>query len=505
MTAPPPPAKGEDSNLGRRIVVGAGWMVAMRWIDRAVGLASVAVLARLLLPEHFGIVGYAMLVISLLELVSGMSIDDALIREREADRDYYSAAWTMNVLRGIVLAVLLLALARPAAEFFHDGAVEAVVFAVAAIPLLQGLENVGTIDFRKQLRFDLEFRFILLPRIVSTIVTIVLAFALRSYWALVAGQIVRVALKVAMSYWLHPFRARFTFARIPEIFRFSRWMILQNLVAGLNGKLPGFVIGHEMTSSALAYFNMGREISELSGTEIRAPIRRALYPGLAKIAGNRSHLGYALVESVSMMALVTLPIPLGTALVAGDLVPLFLGPQWQPVIGVLQILCIGAAINAIGTNSSLAYLILNRSHLTAAANVVRLILLAIAMIVLAPSYGLMGVAYAIAGVNAVMLVADYVLAPWRLGLEPTRFVAATWRPVVASLAMCVAVWLAQAAFPPATDFGGHAWSLARSVSVGAVTYAGCALALWFACGRPEGAERRLISTLARYGFPLRRI
>src|SRR6185295_3562997 len=125
MTAPPPPAKGEDSNLGRRIVVGAGWMVAMRWIDRAVGIASIAVLARLLLPEHFGIVGYAMLVISLLELMSGMSIDDALIREREADRAYYSAAWTMNVLRGLVLGGLLLVLARPAATFFHEPALEA--------------------------------------------------------------------------------------------------------------------------------------------------------------------------------------------------------------------------------------------------------------------------------------------------------------------------------------------------------------------------------------------
>ena len=84
---------------------------------------------------------------------------------------------------------------------------------------------------------------------------------------------------------------------------------------------------------------------------------------------------------------------------------------------MLQILCIAAAINAIGTNSSLAYLILDRSHLTAAANVVRLLLLAFAVIVVAPPYGIEGVAYAIAGVNAVMVAADYMLAPWRLGLK----------------------------------------------------------------------------------------
>ena len=203
MTDPRPTTPGDDTNFGRSMAVGAGWMVAMRWVHRLIGLASIAFLARLLLPEDFGIVGYAMLVIALLELLSGMSIDDALIRERDADAGYYSAAWTMNVLRGVVLAVLLLALARPAAEFFHEDALEAVVFAIAALPLLHGLENVGTVEFRKQLRFDLEFRFVLLPRIVATILTIALAFALRSYWALVAGSILGTSLKVAASYRLH--------------------------------------------------------------------------------------------------------------------------------------------------------------------------------------------------------------------------------------------------------------------------------------------------------------
>ncbi len=504
MTAPRQPARSEDSSLGRRIAVGAGWMVAMRWTDRLIGLASIAVLARVLLPEHFGIVGYAMLVIALLDLVSGMSVDDALIRERDADGAYYSAAWTMNVIRGMALGILMLALARPAAEFFREPALDAVVFAVAAIPLLQGLQNVGTVEFRKELRFSLEFRFVLLPRIVATLATIGLAFALRSYWALVAGSILRVALKSALSYRLHPFRAKFTFARIPEIFRFSRWMILQNLVAGLCQKLPAFVIGHQWNSSALAYFNMGREIAELSRTEIQAPIRRALYPGLAQIAESPARLHATLVESTAMMALLTLPIPLGTALVAEDLVPLFLGAQWQATVPLLQVLCLGAAVNAVGTNSQLVYLVLNRSHLTAGANLVRLLLLVLAILVLAPIYGVVGVACAVAAVNGAMVVADYFLTPWRLGFEARRLPMAVWRPVTASVGMCVAVLLVRSGFAPAADPGAHALSLAISVCVGVLAFAGCAIALWLASGRPDGAERRLVSVIAQYRVRLHR-
>jgi O-antigen/teichoic acid export membrane protein len=260
--------------------------------------------------------------------------------------------------------------------------------------------------------------------------------------------ILRAALQVVLSYWLHPFRARFTFARMGEIFRFSRWMMLQNLAGGVNDKLPAFVVGREWGSSALAFFNMGREIAALATTEIRAPIRRALFPGLAQIGR-------------------------------------------QP-------LCFGAAFYALGTNSHLTYLISNRAYLTAASDLIRLLLLLPAMIAVVPAYGVTGVAYAIATINGAMVAADYVLSPRILHIEAARFVAAVRRPVVASLAMCIVVWLAGSLFAPATDLAGHAMALARSTVAGAATYVGTVLGLWFIAGRPDGAERRIVSLLAQY-------
>jgi O-antigen/teichoic acid export membrane protein len=305
-------------------------------------------------------------------------------------------------------------------------------------------------------------------------------------------------LQVVLSYWLHPFRARFTFARMGEIFRFSRWMMLQNLAGGVNDKLPAFVVGREWGSSALAFFNMGREIAALATTEIRAPIRRALFPGLAQIGRQPERLNTALVESTGMLALLSLPIPLGIGLVAGDLVPLVLGPLWQPLVPILQPLCFGAAFYALGTNSHLTYLISNRAYLTAASDLIRLLLLLPAMIAVVPAYGVTGVAYAIATINGAMVAADYVLSPRILHIEAARFVAAVRRPVVASLAMCIVVWLAGSLFAPATDLAGHAMALARSTVAGAATYVGTVLGLWFIAGRPDGAERRIVSLLAQY-------
>ena len=485
------------STLATRVTAAAAWMIAFRWLDRLIGVASLAVLARLLLPEDFGIVGYAILVTGLLDLFTGLATDAELIRHPLADRDYFNAAWTMNVLRGLAIGVLMIALIEPAQRFFDESRLGGIMLTLAAVPLLQGLENVGIVEFRKQLNFDREFRFLLVSRILGTIASLAFAFALRTYWALVVGVIVRTAIRVLLSYRVHPFRPAFDLARVPEIFRFSRWMMIQNLASGVNEKLPGFVIGHLWNSSALAFFNMGKEIADLSATEIRAPIRRALYPGLAQIADRHERLGDVLVESTGMLALLTMPIPLGIALVADDLVPLFLGVRWEATVALLQPLCVAAAITALGTNSQLAYMALNRSHLAALSAMIRLLVLLVLLTGIAPAYGLAGIAYALVGLNCAMLIADYAMSPRFLNIDPTRFLAVAWRPVTAAIAMCTAVWLFRAGYPAASDLASHAWSLAWSALLGAAVYAVCVLGLWILCGRPGGAEQRLTALAGR--------
>jgi O-antigen/teichoic acid export membrane protein len=369
---------------------------------------------------------------------------------------------------------------------------------LAAIPFVLGFENVGIVDFRKRLEFDLEFRFLLSVRMLRTVATIGLAFVLRNYWALVIGSTLGAALRVALSYLFHPFRPRFDFGRVPEIFRFSRWMMLQNVAGGVSTWLPGLVIGREWNSGALAFFNVSREIADLSTTEVRAPIRRALYPGLAQVADERDRLGRVLVESTGLLALLTVPIPLGIALVADDFVPLFLGTQWQPAIELLRPLCIAGSVAALGTNSQLALMAINRSHLSAVGASLRALILLAVLLAVAPAFGVVGVAYAVAGVTCVMAVADYALASRLLGITARSFIAVVWRPVAAALLMAAAVWLVRAGIDSGDGGASHAFALAREALVGATVYVLAVFALWVVAGRPAGAEGRLLALARDY-------
>ena len=124
-------------------------------------------------------------------------------------------------------------------------------------------------------------------------------------------------------------------------------------------------------------------------------------------------------------------------------------------------------------------------------------LLAALLAAVSPSYGVVGVAYALAGVSAVLVVVDYLLTSRLLRIDVRRFLAVIWRPVTASIAMCAAVILLRAQFAPASDLPGHAWSLARSTVVGAAIYVMCVLGLWLGAGRRDGAERRILSLIPR--------
>src|SRR5688572_18978074 len=116
-----------SSNLGRSMVVGAGWMVLLRIADRAVGLVSLAVLARLLLPEDFGLIAAAMSFIAVIEMLGEFGVELALIKNQQADRSHYDSAWTLNLITALLLAAVLFALASPAAAFFAEPRVEAIV------------------------------------------------------------------------------------------------------------------------------------------------------------------------------------------------------------------------------------------------------------------------------------------------------------------------------------------------------------------------------------------
>jgi O-antigen/teichoic acid export membrane protein len=483
------------SKIGRSIAAGAAWMVGLRTLDRLVGVISMTILARILVPGDFGLVSLAMTTAAFLEMFGQTQIDVALIRDRQADRSLYDSAWTMDILRGVVLALILVAVANPVASFFSEARVAPVLYAVAAIQIVGSFENVGVVDFRKDMRFGREFRYRLTSRAVGATLTVALAILWRSHWALVAGIGLQSACRVGLSYAMSPYRPKPALSRIGEIFGFSKWIIAQNLFLGLKDQAPVFLIGKLVNVEVLGFFNLAKEISAFVTTELRAPIRRALYPGFARMSMETGELRTGFLASFAVMLVLSLPLAVGLYLLAPAVVEILFGPRWAPAVPLLEILAINGIVQSFGPSSHLVYNRIGRPRLTAILNGTYLLLFLPSLVWGASRYGAAGAAWAIVATSGLIIFADFAIMCRLLAIDFRLLLGHVWRPVLAAACMGVVLAVLEASLG-APAGGMHALAmLAILTVVGALVYGGTLLVAWRASGGAPGAERHILRAL----------
>ena len=173
----------------QRFARGALWLFSARWLERLLEFASILVLARLLAPQDFGLVAIAASIAVIIEGLSALDVNKALIRHREEGRDLYDTAWTLAVLRGVLVAAVMLLVAA----FLDDPRLAAIVCVLALSPLISGLANPRFMLFERALEYSKPALASLWSRLVSFLVTVTIALATQSYWALVVGMLVNAA------------------------------------------------------------------------------------------------------------------------------------------------------------------------------------------------------------------------------------------------------------------------------------------------------------------------
>ena len=186
-------ASKPSGSVGTRMARGAAWMVVLQSADRVLGFLSILVLARLLVPEDFGLVALAMAIVGSLTAFSEFGFDLALIQNQSAQRKHYDTAWTLGLLRGLLLAGLLLLISKPNADLMGDQRLVTLVYVLALVPFIESFINVGIVDFRKDLVFRKEFLYRFSSRLGGVLTTVTLAFFWRDYWALRVSRRVEAA------------------------------------------------------------------------------------------------------------------------------------------------------------------------------------------------------------------------------------------------------------------------------------------------------------------------
>ncbi len=481
------------SKIGGSIAKGAAWMLGFKLAEQGIGMVSMVILARLLMPEDFGLVAMAMVLYALLELLGAMGSDIFLIQKKNPDRHLYDTAWTVGVIVATVEAILLAGLARPAAIFYEEPRLEAIAYCLAFALFIGGYKNIGVVAFRKEMEFHKEFIFMLGRKIAGFLVTVPLAFALRNYWALIAGIITANTASLILSYLMHRFRPHFSLTGWREIYHFSKWLYINNFLFFLGQRAPEFLLGKMVGAKAVGLFNIGYEVGTLPLTALVAPINRAVFPGYAKIANNPELLKRSYLDVAAAVAIVALPAGFGIAAVAELLVPVVLGNKWIPAVPIIQMLAITGALGSLLTNAGAVYLALGKPHYITALAAIRVALLLPAMYILTTQNGVIGAAWAALGTAVITAPVEFALAFRTVGVRTSEYLICIWRSILGTAVMYGAVRGLITA-PLFSNFTAPTVLLV-AILLGFSVYILSTLSIWAATGNPEGIEATILKRL----------
>jgi len=438
--------------------------------------------------------------IALLELFAMFGLDTALIQRPDSTLEHFNSAWTLNVMAGAGIATMMLVLAWPAAYFYHEPRVTRVICVLAVGALAQGFENIGVVNFRREMRFEREFRFLLAKKLMTFSIVIPLAFTLRNYWALVFGTAAGRICAVGLSYALHPFRPRISLSGVRDLMHVSKWLIMQNMISFLRDRSSDVVVGRLAGPAALGIFSVSAEISAMPGTELVAPINRAVLPAYVKLARDLPALRREYLSVMGMIALIAVPAVAGFAVSAPFTVLLLLGPKWVSAALLIQVLAFFSIATVLQSNAYSAFLALGRPQEFVKINGIHVSILLPLLLGLTYKFGIVGAAWAYVTAAVVMLPIIFILVTRYLGLQGADFMAHLWRPLCASVLMYGGVRLLG---PPLAVTSMTAMQAASAlftcIGLGIPLYVLSVAGLWRLAGRPEEtAEWHVLQKLPQF-------
>ncbi|MFI4855383.1 MAG: oligosaccharide flippase family protein [Phycisphaerales bacterium JB065] len=441
-------------SLGARVITGLLWQMASRGGDKLLRMGTNVLLARVLVPEDFGLMQAAFLALGAIECAAFLASDQAIVHyDRGADRSFLNTVFWIAAIRGAIIAVLVAASSPLIAAYFEYPDQVALFAVIAFQPLLLGLASPRAQVLVK----DLDFKRFSTYRLASTAIgmglSVGLAFALRSAWALVLGQMMVMVAQTILSYAVAPFRPRLAFDR-------ETWIAVKRyglsaagtplLLFFINGA-PTLLLGKLVSLSVLGAFSLNQKLARLPLDIAHSAVGAVVMPAYAALKDNPERLAFAWLRALRGVCLIALPLCVVMTVADSWVGRVIFGAEYEQQPGVFAVLVFGGFLNMLLATVGPIFWAIGRPSLDRACQVPRVLVLFGLGFALVPGMGGMGMAVAMAMSSGIALLFGYrsglrvVQLSW---FDPFRYCADLLVVgLVASVALGGARWLPGLSLP----------------------------------------------------------
>jgi O-antigen/teichoic acid export membrane protein len=318
--------------------------------ERLLGLVSTLILARLLLPEDFGIIAVTLLVINFIQVITDTGGGLYIISKDEVDHQDINTFWTIDIILKLLVFFILLAITPIISGYYDDVRLLTLLPALALMIPIGAFTNPYLVILRRTQNYKPILKMDIIKKVLSISVTITVALIYQNYWALIAGHLTSNIVKLIYSFMIFDYRPKFTLVKFTEQWSFSKWMLAKGVLGYSRSQLDTFLVSSFYSPANLGGYHVSKYISNMPGTDAISP---ALEPLLASYSRNkRKPENFKHQVMLTLLVIMATAPPLATFMYFNStaIVSLILGDKWltfSKVFGILSLLVIPLAIGRV--------------------------------------------------------------------------------------------------------------------------------------------------------------
>lgn len=426
------------ANLRQRVFSGLLWQGMARGGDRMARLVTNIVLARLLAPDDFGLMGVVAAALAPVDAVTFLASEQAIVQNPNSrERRFLETTFWVTAIRGVLLGLLIVAIAPFAAWYFGRPDALPLFAAIGLQPVFQGLMSPRVHLLLKDLRFQRWSLYRLACSLCGMAVAVAIAIWLRSAWALLIGQLMLTGAQALGSYVVAPLRPRLTFDR-------ETWKQLRTYGARAAGtpllmmfvmQAPALLLGRFAGLEALGVFMLTQRLVDVPSEISQQVVGSVAMPAYSALQEDRARLARAWLRAVRMVTLVVLPIAALLGWIGQALPAAVYGAQYTPAAGLVGLLALAALLRSLGSVIGPVFWAVGLPSLDRRAQLLRVGVVYIAGIPLVATFASGGMATAlIAGLISALLASAWLVRTV-LPVKPAELWSAVQPGVIGAAAL----------------------------------------------------------------------
>lgn len=354
--------KNEKTGIFGGLIWSFGERITAQLVSAIVGI----ILARLLMPEDYGVISIVFIFITICDVLVTSGFGTALVQKQEASEKDFNTAFTMSLFMSVALYILLFFAAPLIACYYEREILDPVIKVLGIRVIITSVNNIQHAKIRREMAFRKFFFATLIGTVISCLVGVVMAYSGFGVWALVAQYLTNSTIDTVALFIADDWRPKVCYYKdsAARIFSFGGRVLATDMTYTILGSISSFFVGKFFGASELAYYNEGGKYPSLIISNIDSSIQEVMLPAYSRVQNEKDKLKEILKKSVKLGIYVVAPLMLGLLAIADVFVDTVLTEKWEEMVPFIWIWCLIFLTRPFESSCHQAILGLGRSDIT---------------------------------------------------------------------------------------------------------------------------------------------